>query len=506
MKIFDMVLKKKLQREHLYNLVIEWEKRNDKNITEEDYVIFLEKVENEINKYSYEINENFFTLGRRDFLKKENSENLMKRDRDRFWRYSDVLINIEECIRGNLVVPANPELGNWRELGRREMEYYNSGIICEQEKEMLLDMIKEFKNQLKDIIRKRDKIRGSLVAGAIGDALGYPIEFDKGIKEKQVAEYINGKGIISDDTQMTLFTANALLWGKTRMITKGIAPSYNKAIYLSYLDWLETQIQKENMSTISWIKNIQELRIDRCPGNTCLASLKSGKMGTIKEPINDSKGCGTVMRIAPIGLFIEDTVEAGILAAESSAITHGNELAMIPSCFAAMLINILLNQNLNLEDAVKETIELYQNKINIFSKENNECFMNLVLKAIDLSKEDLGDVVAIKQLGEGWVAEEAFAIALYSCLKYQNSIKDALVCAINHDGDSDSTGAIAGNIIGAALGYSNIDEKYLENLQLKDLILEIADDLFIMSEDPQEKIYDNVWEKKYIYCKFVDIT
>ena len=81
--------------------------------------------------------------------------------------------------------------------------------------------------------------------------------------------------------------------------------------------------------------------------------------------------------------------------------------------------------------------------------------MNLVLKAIDLSKEDLGDVVAIKQLGEGWVAEEAFAIALYSCLKYQNSIKDALVCAINHDGDSDSTGAIAGNIIGAALGYSN---------------------------------------------------
>ena len=54
----------------------------------------------------------------------------------------------------------------------------------------------------------RNRIRGSLLGGAIGDALGYQIEFKRGIKEKEITRF-NGKGIISDDTQMTLFTANA---------------------------------------------------------------------------------------------------------------------------------------------------------------------------------------------------------------------------------------------------------------------------------------------------------
>ena len=69
---------------------------------------------------------------------------------------------------------------------------------------------------------KYNKIAGSLIGGAVGDALGFQIEFKSDVKEREVTRY-HGKGIISDDTQMTLFTANALLWRETRLNMKGIA-------------------------------------------------------------------------------------------------------------------------------------------------------------------------------------------------------------------------------------------------------------------------------------------
>ena len=104
----------------------------------------------------------------------------------------------------------------------------------------------------------------------------------------------------------------------------------------------------------------------------------------------------------------------------------------------------------------------YKEKFNVYDKKNNNYFDKLVEKAIRLSKENTSDIDAIYQLGEGWVAEETFAIAIYSCLKYQNSFEDAIVCAVNHDGDSDSTGSVAGNIMGVFLGYDAIPKYYVD--------------------------------------------
>ena len=87
----------------------------------------------------------------------------------------------------------------------------------------------------------KNKIVGSLLGGAVGDALGYQIEFKRNIKEKEFTKYENDKGIISDDTQMTLFTANALIWRETRGSMRGIAMMPVDAIYEGYLDWLDTQ-------------------------------------------------------------------------------------------------------------------------------------------------------------------------------------------------------------------------------------------------------------------------
>lgn len=349
--------------------------------------------------------------------------------------------------------------------------------------------------------KKKNKICGSFIGGAIGDALGYQIEFKKNVKEKEITRY-NKKGIISDDTQMTLFTANAIIWRETKLSLEGIEVNPTMAIYKAYQDWYDTQTKTNtNKDRISWIKDIKELNVGRAPGITCLSSLASQKMGTIENPINDSKGCGGIMRVAPIGLSMSHPESAGQIAAEASAITHGHPLGIIPSYVFATMLYFIVNENLNIDQALKKSMQQYKETLNIYDKSTNNYFEQLVDKAIQLSKQNMSDIQAIKSIGEGWVAEETFAIAIYSCLKYQNCFEDAIVCSINHDGDSDSTGAVTGNLMGAYLGYSNIPDYYLDNLELKDIILEIAEDLTISLSTSEHKIKnDQYWLSKYLYC------
>ena len=348
--------------------------------------------------------------------------------------------------------------------------------------------------------KKQSRIRGSLLGGAIGDALGYPIEFKKNIKDKAVTRF-NDKGIISDDTQMTLFTANALIWRETRGSLRGMAMLPVDAIYYGYLDWLDTQNNTRRDNSISWIKEIPELNVTRAPGNTCLNALSSGEKGTIEEPINDSKGCGSVMRVAPIGLYLNNEETAGKLAAESSALTHGHPLGIIPSYVLASMLNLIVTKNLDILTALKQSLDGLTKNYKIFDKKYIKEFNELMKKAIKLSSEDINDIDAINKLGEGWVAEEALAIAIYSCLKYKDSFENAIVCAVNHDGDSDSTGSIAGNIIGAYLGEEAIPDYYKDNIELKDIILEIADDLStLIPVSEYSENDDEYWLSKYLYC------
>jgi ADP-ribosylglycohydrolase len=62
-------------------------------------------------------------------------------------------------------------------------------------------------------------------------------------------------------------------------------------------------------------------------------------------------------------------------------------------------------------------------------------------------------------------------------VKYADDFDRALIAAVNHRGDSDSTGAITGNILGALLGLDGIPQKYIENLELLDVITQIGEDL-----------------------------
>lgn len=105
-------------------------------------------------------------------------------------------------------------------------------------------------------------------------------------------------------------------------------------------------------------------------------------------------------------------------------------------------------------------------------------FQRLVRKALRLEDNPLRDWEIIENgLGGGWVAEQTLAIAIFSVIRHIDDFNACMICAVNHGGDSDSTGAVAGNIIGAILGYSAIPAKFTRSLQLKDLVVSMADDL-----------------------------
>jgi len=332
-----------------------------------------------------------------------------------------------------------------------------------------------------------DRFKGCLIGGAVGDALGYAVEFvdDEFIFNKYgeygITEYslINGLAPISDDTQMTLFTANGLITARNTGIV-GVEPkNYLSHIYHSYREWIAMQVEDYPLSSFdnpSKLSEIPELYESRAPGRTCISYLIHDNRGSVDNPVNNSKGCGGVMRVAPVGLFFNEQVNLEFVAelsAETAALTHGHELGYIPAAILACIVHKIVYQpEIMLLDAVTESLytceKIYQ------STEHFKELKTLLAKAIDLSKEEIDDLDAIRELGQGWVAEETIAIAIYCALKYETDFEKAIIASVNHSGDSDSTGAVTGNILGSYLGYSAIPQKYVEKLELKDFIIEIA--------------------------------
>lgn len=343
----------------------------------------------------------------------------------------------------------------------------------------------------------QDRIRGSLVGGAIGDALGYPVEFMYSFEEIQKrygergitrldtnrhwleADGQAGKAVVSDDTQMTLFTANGLLNAKKQGIP------LKHGIREAYVEWYLTQVGKKSSKYRDcWLSDVPELNHRRAPGNTCMSSLDDIYRG--KDPVNNSKGCGGVMRIAPIPLYaaVHDRMgieEADLLAGEAAEITHKHPLGYIP---AAMMSHIIYRLASDIEPT-RGSLERYiMEGVDMARKHYKTCrndvsrMAELAERAVSLPDGGKTDLENIGLLGEGWTGEEALAIALYCALKHFDSFEDAMIAAVNHGGDSDSTGAVTGNILGAAVGYESIPQFYKDGLEMHDLILHIADGLY----------------------------
>ena len=327
---------------------------------------------------------------------------------------------------------------------------------------------------------KRESFRGCLLGGAIGDALGAPVEFLSGAEirrrygEHGIASFdvaYGRKGAITDDTQMTMFTAEGLLQAMSRH-RRGIDESPELAVHRAYLRWLRTQSSARERGsgaeTSGWLIDVPGLHARRAPGTTCLSALMHGVMGRPGYPFNASKGCGGVMRIAPCALVKEwDPYDLGCRLA---AITHGHHSGYLAAGAQSLIIRAVLEGRAVANAASGALARL------VMHPGGEEC-ITAVRKAITLWKTK-GLQGNIETLGQGWVAEEALAIGVYAAMVGEVDLRKGLMIAVNHSGDSDSTGAIAGNILGAIHGEEALTRLTFGDVELREEILKLADDLF----------------------------
>ncbi|MCK7543124.1 ADP-ribosylglycohydrolase family protein [Marinobacter bryozoorum] len=197
--------------------------------------------------------------------------------------------------------------------------------------------------------------------------------------------------------------------------------------------------------------------------------------------------------MAPVGLFwrtfkgssgLERVFEDGCMCA---GLTHGHPSGYLTGGVLAVLIFELLNDQ-TLLDALSTARTLLE------AAPGHEETLAALENAVELSHSGKPPHIAVRELGEGWVAEEALAISVY-CALVAASFEQGIVMAVNHDGDSDSTGAITGNILGAMLGTHVIPQRWLAPLELREVIEAVASDLWTCREWHSDMDADGLWER-----------
>jgi len=380
---------------------------------------------------------------------------------------------------------------------------------------------------------KYDQAVGCLVGGAVGDALGYAVEFqnwrsiaarygEHGITRYELDN--RGLALISDDTQMSLFTGAGVLLGMTRGFMRGIAGRLDTYCRYTYVDWLHTQewrSRKKGERVDSWLMDVPGLYSRRAPGTTCMTALRAIDAG--QKVHNNSCGCGGVMRTAPIALvcYLHDYAQRDLaicdmVAAEAARITHQHPLGFLPSAVLNDILMQILDGKASCAESLVSVVQDAANRLPSIVSEDDEkktygelwphhvsTLQEILRKAMDLAATHTPDPEAIESIGGGWTGHEALAIAVYSAVKHADSFEDAITSAVNHSGDSDSTGAICGNIVGTMLGRNAIPVHYTENLELLDIIEEMGNDLYtgcIIGEfDPIDTPEKRRWAEKYCH-------
>ncbi|EFL31141.1 glycohydrolase [Streptomyces viridochromogenes DSM 40736] len=301
---------------------------------------------------------------------------------------------------------------------------------------------------------------GALTGLALGDALGYPTEFDsvssilaKCGDWRELA--LPTPAIVSDDTQMTL----ALGWGVRTAMDRGLLTPKR----------MERPVREE---FVDWYQSPQN---NRAPGRTCLKACSilkdEGRPWQDASQIH-SKGCGANMRVAPLGLIqgLSDEQRAGA-AQLQSGLTHGHPTALAASDLTAHAVRLLAQ---GAEPAGLTGL------LRSYARENRSHYHerwlgDLWRRAEDPSPEQFiargwDECLAILDrlehavrtvspetdpclaTGEGWIAEEALATGLLCFLLFADEPVTALRRAACTAGDSDSIACLTGAFAGAYLG------------------------------------------------------
>lgn len=365
----------------------------------------------------------------------------------------------------------------------------------------------------------RSRVSASLLGGAIGDQLGAGVEFlrmdeirsrfgEAGVTGPTTA-YGRGAGRVTDDTQMTLFVAEGLIRAEARSrIVTGSAPPGRSvgagrpapivALVHAHLRWLHTQgvpagaIERMRVDAdravgtgrdpepvvSGWLVTNDWLHHGRAPGNTCLAGLRGLPRAPLVPAPNASKGCGGVMRAAPVGLARPPHTGPGGLAHDVAGLTHGHPTGRIAAAGLAQIVSELCAGR-DLPEAIASTSNVLRRH------PGHEETLDAVDVAVVLARrgraaDRLGPEAIEELLGGGWVAEEALAISLCCALVVEaaaeqgtdpaEAFRIGALLAVNHSGDSDSTGAIFGNLVGARLGEPCLPPDWLADLEGRETV------------------------------------
>lgn len=359
-------------------------------------------------------------------------------------------------------------------------------------------------------ISKKDRFLGCFLGGAAGDALGYPVEF---MPEDTICTHFGYDGIrdlrqagdpalVTDDTQMTLFNMNGILYAMTN--GKEIFPS----VWLAHREWLGTQGDTSRMEEPEnpqmWLYGQNVLHACRAPGFSCISAIRSSKYGgTMEEPVNNSKGCGAIMKAAPFGLVLKYEPGTGKqeymrsvyeLSTVLSAQTHGHPLGYFSGAYLALLLARIVHAQPGVHTRLEDAICAIPMGKSAWERELLAGVDRAVMLALD---PEVSDLEGIHALGQGWVAEEALYISVFCAVRYQNDFGAAIRCAVNHEGDSDSTGSICGNILGAWLGVQEVEAAFdLNQVDAAELVREMTGDFYRAVETgiPEN---DAAWNRKY---------
>lgn len=277
-----------------------------------------------------------------------------------------------------------------------------------------------------------DKIAGSFLGLAIGDALGAPVEFTPRGEFPFVEGYQEGgrfhlpAGAWTDDTAMALCLADSLIHND----------GFDAEDLLQrFCNWAE---HGENSSTgISVGIGQNTLRV--------LGDFK--RTGRLEAQAFGAKtdGNGSLMRLSPaVCLASHDLETAMELASTQSRTTHASPIAEECCKFTAGLIFKLLN-GADFETAKADTLALG--------------WTETLTEAIGFPLSEVDDGL----IPSGGYVLDSLRAALW-CIENTASFENAVLLAVNLGDDADTTAAIAGQIAGARYGYSAVPQSLKHGL------------------------------------------
>lgn len=341
-----------------------------------------------------------------------------------------------------------------------------------------------------------DRMLGCLLGGAIGDALGAPVEgMTLGeIRDRYgpdgVTTFVPGRfgtGAITDETQLTLFTADALVGASERARERGIGGAVFGLLQQAYLSWLGGQDGAPVPQALppSPLGHVPALTEPRGAGRATLEALRETvrrkdaeqreknrpgwSYGAPDEPVNDSKGCGGVVRAAPCGFPHADPATAFEVGRGAAELTHGHRGGQLPAgALAAMVAVLVRGGDLAAAlDAARTELGRHRGHRETSAKLD---------EAVALAAAGPGTAERLQTLGAGWTAPEALAVGVYAALApvpgddVQAAGRHRLLLAVNHAGNSDSTGSICGNLVGAAGGTVALPRGWREAVEARHAI------------------------------------